>query len=490
MRHGSEGEGAAPPPEVAAGGEDTAGGLLRSAGAATASQLWRAAVAFATRVALRRLVSEAAFGLWHWAAETVFVLLAQLRDVGLPPQVVRSRPRPWGNFLAVELVWGGVLGLLVLLGAPLLARGFSGGGADVVPVLRLLVLFFLFEGLARVPLTFFEAELAVERALAPELVRNLCFALLAVGLAWLGWGIWSMVLAHVAATGLFAAHLWWRAWPALPLTWVRGGTLPLVRASLPLMLIALLFLLLNTLGFLILGARFPGEVLAHYGAALLLALLTAQVLELPLRRPLYPALVAFRDDPGRFAETYRLATVLLMAVHVPAACFLWLNARDVLVLLFGEPYAAAAPFLRLLSLVVVLQPFGRCAEDLLYARNEERLLVAGATVNVLALGGLGLLLTRVVGPVGMAWAHLLPLGELLLAWGVYRAGPAGFRRLLGELGVVYLTPLPLFAAAWALAPDRPGLRLALSALAGLLAAAVYLWRFGDGFVAFFRRAPR
>jgi hypothetical protein len=165
----------------------TASGLLRSSVAATLSQVWRYGVAFVTRVLLRRgevLVSSAGWGLWHWSVDTVFSLLAQVRDLGVPAHVVRSRPRPWGNFLALEAVWGVTLGLGVVVAAPWLAGelDFDPQG-DVVRALRLLVLFFVFEGLARVPLTWFECELRLDRTLAPEVVRNLVWAGLAIGLA-------------------------------------------------------------------------------------------------------------------------------------------------------------------------------------------------------------------------------------------------------------------------------------------------------------------
>jgi O-antigen/teichoic acid export membrane protein len=465
--------------------KDIAGGLLRSTGAATLSQVWRYGVAFVTRVILRRLLAPGAWGVWHWAVDAVFGLLAQLRDLGLPAHVVRTRPRPYGNFLAVEVVWGAALGLGVLAFAPMVARLFPEAPAELATVLRVLVVFFLFEGLARVPLTFFEAELAIHRALGPELARNLCWAVGSIALALLGFGLWSLILAHVVATALFAGLLWARAWGRMPLTWVTGGTLPLVMAGLPLMVIACLYLLQAYGAFFILGLRFPEDDLGSFGFGLELAFLVARVLELPIRRPLYPALVAFRDHPPRFAETYRLATVLLLALQIPTALFLFANAEAIILLLLGEDWLVASTYLRILAFALVLQPFGRAAEDVLLARNRERLVIVAISLNLVALVGLGFWLTTLLGPVGMAWAHLFPVGELVVVWAIRRATPEGFRNLLPDLAWLYLTPLPLFAAAALVTPGAGWPRLAVTALAGALTAAVYLWRFGSGFARFF-----
>lgn len=466
--------------ETPAGGD---GGLVRSAGAATVSQVWRVGVAFAARVVLRRLVTDAAYGVWQWATDSVLMLLAQIRDLGVTAHVVRTKHRPWGSLLVVELVWGGALSLGVFFGAPVIARAFADPSPLVVPVLRALALFFFLEGLSRVPLTFFEAELAIDRALTPELVRNLVWAVLSVGLAFVGLGIWSMVVAHVAATGLFAAMLWRRARGIMVLHRDPRGTLSLVGESLPLMVNALLLLSATTAGFLVLGAMASAEAVAHYGAAVLLAFLVSRVLELPLRRPLYPAFVAVLDEPERFVTTYRLSTVLLLGLQIPAGLFLLVNAETVLVLLFGETYALAAPYLRLLALVPLVQPFARCAEDVLLARGEERLLIVAAAANLVGLVGVGVLLVFELGPVGIAWAHLVVPGELLLAWGIVRSADGTFRRWARDVATIYLLQAPWFLLA-SLLPPGPW-RLAGSVVAGTVAGGLALWRFGGEIGRFF-----
>ena len=466
-----------------------AGRLLRSSRAATISQVWRFGVTFGTYVVLRRLLPQSDWGIWDWAQGFFFLLLAQVRDLGLPAHVVRDRSRPYGNFLAVELGWGALLALGIAFAGPLVSLAYAAPGPIVVGVVRALCLFLILEGLAKVPLIYFEAELLIERALLPEVVRNLCFAGLSIALALHGFGVWSLVIAHVCATGVFAGLLWSRALPGMSLHWVRGGTWRLVRSSLPLMVMAFLLLALDWLDVQVLSVRFTDSALiGRYGGVLFLALLMPRVLELPIRRALYPAFVAVRDEAARFFETYRLATILLMAVQVPFALLLFLNARTILTLLWGAEYAQAAPLLRILCFIPLVQPFARCAEDVILARHEERLLIGASLLSLVSLVGLGLWLTGPLGPEGMAWAKLLPLGAVPITWAVYRIDPAAFRRLAGELALLYALPLPLFAlAAWA-STGHPYLRLGLTLAAGLATGGIYLWRWGRGFLRFFARS--
>ena len=95
-------------------------------------------------------------------------------------------------------------------------------------------LFVLFDGLAKVPRVWFEAELALRETVLLELLRNVFYSLTALLLARIGAGAWSMAFAYVGAHGLYAALLWIRARGRIPLWWAKGQTWALLRQSSPL----------------------------------------------------------------------------------------------------------------------------------------------------------------------------------------------------------------------------------------------------------------
>jgi O-antigen/teichoic acid export membrane protein len=462
------------------------GRLLRSSSAATFSQVWRMGVTFLTQAILRRLVAPDDWGFWHWAVDFLFVILGQVRDLGLPAQLVRDPARPYGPFLAVEVGWGALLSIAFAAGAPILVLLSPDSSLHAVPLLQALVLFFFFEGLAKVPLTYFEAEIRIDRVLWPEIARNLCYVAVSLSLAFAGYGVWSLLVAHVAASAVFAGMLWWRAYGEMPLGWTRGSVGPLLRSSLPLMLMAIVLLAVETVDYQVIGLRFSDEVVGLYGGALTLALMVTRVVEWPLRRALYPTFVEVRHDPVRFFATYRLSTILLLAIHVPVAGVLFLNASAVLGLVWGESYFPAAGYLELLCLVPLVQPFARCAEDVLLPRHEERILTASAVINLAALGAVGYWLTGVLGPEGMAWAKLLPVGTVLVIWAIERVDPDGFRRLGLDVLAMYGVAVALFAAAAWIGGGDDYLRLGLSVLAGAASVLVYAGLYGRAFREFFQ----
>jgi PST family polysaccharide transporter len=466
---------------------ETPRGLLRSSGAATLAQFVRVAAILATHLALRRLIPPADWGLRDWT-EALFLILATVRDLGLPSHMVRLRPMPLGNLLRHQLGWGLALSAILLAAAPAMASLFETERADVAAVLRVMALYLLLEGVASVPLTWFEAELRIGRAVLPELARTFVYCAAALALAFAGLGVWSFVFAMVGSQVVYAALLWLRARPAMPLLHVPGRTLPMLADSVPLGAVWLLAFAATYVDALVLGSRFPDAVVGGYMFALVWAFFAFRILQQPIGRALYPAFVRFRDEPEKQFEAYRLATKAILALEVPAALTLFLNAELAVRLLGGEQYADQASLLRLLAFAPLVDPLGHFGGELLIARHHDRLRFVSLALNVAALVALGLWLSGRYGPVGMAWAKFLPLGMPLVVWALLRDDGARLSRLLGDLAEVYLAPLPLFAlAAWA-GGDSAWIRFALSLAAALLSLAWFWRRFGSRFVQFFRPA--
>ncbi len=466
--------------------------FLHSSGAALLSQAWRVVVTFGVTLILKRLIPDSDWGLWDWALP-VFMILGAVRDLGLVFHVVRVEPRPYGNLLALELVWGSAMTAAAFIGAPLLARGFSEPHPDIVPVIRALTLFLFLEGLSTVPRVYFEGELKIGRAVAPEIARNLFMAVTSVSLAVAGFDVWSVVIAHIGSAGLYALMLWWRAWGEIPLRFQRGETLALIRHSMPLAAIWFLIILVRHIDPLILGWRFEAAVVGNYTFAYQNAFRVSEIVFPAVGRALYPALVAFREEVSRLFDGYSLATLFIQAIEVPAAYFLCLNAELTLLILGGPQWleGGAPAYLRILCFAPIIEPFSRLGGEILKVQHRDGLWILCNCLTLASFAAGGYLLTGMIGPLGMAWINLLPLGGVVMIRALYRVAPARFRELVRRLLFVYVVPLPLFAAAYLVAyfvaGDQLWPRFALSLAAAAASLAIFGKRFGGDFVEFFRR---
>ncbi len=454
--------------------------LLSSAGAATASQLWRISVTLATHMVLRRLILPDEMGVWNWA-EPVFILLAQVRDLGLPGHLVRLQHKTYGAFLRLELLWGLVFCIGLALLAPLLALGFEGHDATTPNILRALCLFLFVQGLGAVPLTFFEVELKITRTIPAELTRNLCFAVLSIALALSGWGIWSIIVAHVTAAALYSVMLWWSAWGEIPLEY-EGRVQALVTAALPLALMSVLELAVLYLDPLILGSVLPPAAVAKAALAISALFLVSRLIADAVGRAVYPALVSLRDSSpantsGNAAfDLYRTATLFLATLVVPSCFVFHLNAELVALVLGGNEWLGAADYLRVAAFVPLVRPLTMFGRELLLSAHRDRLLLLYTLFNLVSLGGLGLALVATeLGAIGMAVAGYFPLGTAFLAWGLAQLGGPTFRKLVLQLLTLYAVGGLVFAGVFVTDPEALAQRLILSAVAAVVFLALALW---------------
>lgn len=460
--------------------------IVHGASAATVSQVWRILVTLATHMLLRRLIPPEQMGVWNWA-EPVFILLAQVRDLGIPGHLVREQRRRYGNFLALEVGWGALFCLGLLAAAPALALGFASHDQQTVSILRAFCLFLFVQGLGAVPLTFFEAEQRLTATIPAELGRNLLFATLSIGLALLGYGVWSLVIAHIAAAALYSLMLWISARRLLHLDYEGGATWALVSASLPLAALSLLELSVLHLDVLVLGLVLPEAAVAKAALAIFALFFVSRMLADAVGRAVYPALVSLAQRGTGAYDVYSLATLFMVTFVVPLAFGLHLNADLVALLLGGEAWLGAADYLRVAAFVPLIRPLTMFGREFLLVVHRDRLLIVYTLLNLLSLGGLGYALVQ--GPLrelGMAIAGYFPLGTLVLAWGLWQMSPPGFSRLVRQILALYLASLPLFLPLLWIPADRWALRLGASLLAALFYLAFAGWRHRDSYLRFWR----
>ncbi len=468
--------------------------FLRSAIASGLSQGWRVLLTFGATFALRRFVSREDWGLFTLVL-VIFMILGAIRDLGLAYHVLRTKTRPFGNLLLVEGLWGGLLCAGLLWWAPTLAElyGQVRGVAphpEMAGAIRAMTVFLFFEGLATVPRNYFDSELATHRTVLAEVVRNLAYVLLSVGLAWWGLGVWSLVIGHVVGTVLYAVFLWARAWKVMPLTYERGQTLALIRVSMPLAAIWFLLILTRYVDPLIIGLGHTLEDIGEYGFAYDWAMIvSAQILMPAVGRVLYPALIAFSDQVEQLFQAYSIATRFVMTFEVASAGILILNAELVLRLVGGSQWQDAPTYLRVLCLAPLVDPFSRLGGEVLKTRNQDRTWIIATLITLVSFTVGGLYFTSLYGPIGMAWVNIAQFGAVVIAWSLYRLDPSGFKQLCVDLLVLYAASVPAFAAAAAVPSTMPFLRLLASCAAASVTLGVAAWRFGPEVIAFFRQRP-
>lgn len=428
----------------------TAWGVVWALVATSGARLvWLLALAFLTR-----LLTPEEFGLLAFAL--VFILYVEtVGDLGTGVALVRwpgdaaraAQVTFWVN-LGTGLLW---FGLTVAL-APAVAAFFQHPEGE--PVLRVLAASFLLKALGNTHDALCLKAMRFRARLVPELGQALARGVVAVALAWHGFGVWSLVTGYLAGLAVWVVGLWlvvpWRP------RWRMPGDLaaPMLRFGAPLVAVNVLAAVVHHVDLVIVGRVLGATALGLYQIATKVPEMTVILVVWVASKVLLPAFSALQGSPRALAGAYLAALRYVGALAVPAAAGLVLLAEPLVVTLFGDAWRGAAPILQALGAYAGLRALGSHAGDVLKATGRSGLLAGLAVVKAAVLVP-ALLIAASAGAVAVA-ATLAGVTTLTLALNL-----AVVSRLLG------LRPAQLGRA---LAPSlAAGATLALALVAWTLA---------------------
>jgi O-antigen/teichoic acid export membrane protein len=471
------------PPSPGEGGEGPGGGtteqrVLRSTFASYAIQLARLGINFGAKIALMHLVLPHGHGVYELALRIVTIASA-IRDLGLPYHLVRDRRRPYGTVLAATSALAALVTVLLIATAPLFGRL----APELPSVLRVFSFWILLDGLAVVPRVFFERELTIGHLIGPEIWRGAIVGIVSIGLAWMGFGYWSLVVGDLIGAGLLASYSWVKVWGKIPLR-VETELLPsLLRSSFLLFLIWLALQLVTYVDVFIVEAIRDTDTVGLYSRTYWLVFLVATFF---YPRAFFPTLVEYKDDRAKFIEFFRLSTVQLLGCQVIGSYFLFFNANRVVLVLFGDGWLGAVPILRALSFVPFLGQFAILGGEALKAEHQDQAWLCAIVLNLIALVGIGILFTQQWGAPGMAVANYFLVGDAIIVWRIRKILGPWAKILLGDVAFLYAVPFPFYVCVAWIFPGLSWWRFIGSLVAAALSLALFAWRYHGAFRAFFK----
>jgi O-antigen/teichoic acid export membrane protein len=453
------------------------------AGAATRGVFWSIAtsaaskaVAVASTLILARMLGREAFGVAAYAL-TFTSLLEVLRGLGIGQALIffpRDDRRTQTAFWL--LVANGVLlAAVVLAVAP--AAGVFFRDPRAPGVLRPLALYFPLLAVGQVFDIELRKDLRFGRRFGPELARSLAKAVVGVGLAALGAGYWSLVVAHVAGSAAFTAALWavvpWR--PRLVFDRAEAGRL--YHYGKHLVVVSLLVVVALRADQLVIGRYLGPAALGVYTIALALPALLFQG-SAGLSQVLFPAYARLERDPARLRRAALRTLRLAAAVFVPAGVGIGLLAEPLILVGFGPQWREAIALLPWMGGWAALTSLTQHFTEVYKALGQTRLLAwFSAVTTVLLVPGLvwaaargGGLFSIVLLLIAVRVVRLAL--DVVAIWKLVDLRPAAVLRSVAPAlaSVALMTPVVLALRGWSEALPEAA-RLVLLAAAG---AAVYL----------------
>lgn len=302
-----------------------------------------------------------------------------------------------------NLVMGGMVALTICIIAPWVARFFN------QPLLRDLSYIFAFNvfvnAFGSIHTTLLSKELNFKVIAKAGGVASLLSGVLAIVLAMLGFGVWSLAWQALSASLVTVVLLWvWHPWRP-----VRAFSFSSLRSFFRfggfMMANSLVDTLHLNLNSVLIGKYYSMSDVGLYDRAQKTQMLPVGLTSSIIDRVMYPVFSAAATDTDRLARGYRKVQRLVMLVHIPLLIGMIILAEPLVKLLFGAQWLPCAPILQVLGFVGIMWPLHVLNLNILKAQGRSDLFFNITLLKKSIAIGLTVV-ASFYGVMAMAWAQV------------------------------------------------------------------------------------
>jgi len=303
---------------------------------------------------LARLLGPRDFGLVGMV--TAFTgVLTLFRDFGLSAAAIQQTnvsDEQISTLFWINMFVGVLLGLLAVAGAPAIAAFYHEPRLFKVTVV--LAAGFLFNAAGVQHSALLQRQMRFTALAVINTVSLIIGTVIAIGGAKAGYGYWALVVMTVTVPFVSTVGFWLAtAWvPGIPQR--RAGIRSMMRFGGTVTLNGLVSYVATNFEKVLLGRFWGVDALGIYGRAYQLINIPSDNLNSAAGEVAFSALSRLQDDPGRLKSYFLKGYSVLLALTLPITVACALFADDVIFVLLGPKWAAAAAIFRLLAPTILV----------------------------------------------------------------------------------------------------------------------------------------
>ena len=204
---------------------------------------------------------------------------------------------------------------------------------------------------------------------------SLISGVVAVVMAVMGCGIWSLVAQRLLMMGIKAIAFWtirrWRTSARFSFAAIKA----MAPFSLRLLATDLIASIYNNVAQLFIGKMHTTSTLGYYSQAQKLKDLPVTSTVQAVQGVTYPALSKIKDDSSKFAEGYLRIERLLGFILFPVMLGFVAIAPDMFRLLLGEKWIPTVPYFEILALSGLFYPLAIVSYNVLKTKSDGKVIV-------------------------------------------------------------------------------------------------------------------
>src|ERR1039457_6477459 len=360
---------------------------------------------------MARLLDPKDFGLVGMVTAVIGVF-SVFRDFGLSAAAVQRTSvteEQSSTLFWINLLVGAVLGLLALAMAPFVVAFYH--EQRLFGVTAVLATAFLFNAAGVQHTALLERRMRFTALSIIDICSLSVSTAIGIGMATHGFGYWALVVNTTVTPLVCTICLW------LTTRWVPGrprkqvGIRSMMRFGGTLTLNGLVMYIASNLDKVLLGRFWGVDALGIYGRAYQLINIPTDNLNFAAGEVAFSALSRLQDDPSRLKRYFLAGYSVVLALTFPMTVACALFADDMIFVVLGPKWSAAAPIFRLLAPTILVFAIANPLFWLLSSLGlVERSLKMGLVIAPLMI--LSYVVALPYGPRGVAFAY----STVMLLW--------------------------------------------------------------------------
>lgn len=363
-------------------------------------------ISFIVGVILARLLSPAEFGLIGMI--TIFIAVSQsFINSGFSSALIRKincTNEDYSTVFFFNLAAGIIFVLILFFSSPLIADFFN--EPTLKPIVRVLSLLLLIESLTIIQRTILTKRIDFKLQARISIISSSIAGVVAISMAYSGYGVWSLVFQQLLNQGLKSLLLWlWNHWRPV-LIFSKASFKELFGFGSKLLVSGLIDTLYNNIYYLIIGKFFSAQELGYYTRADNFKNIPSQGLNGIIGRVSYPVLAGMQEDKSRLKRNYQTLIRSTMFITFVLMMGMAAAAEPMIITLIGEKWRPAIVYLQMLCFVGMLYP--------LHALNLNMLQVSGRSDLFLKLEIIKKILAVPIILIGIYWGIKIMIAAMMI----------------------------------------------------------------------------
>ena len=437
-------------------------------------------VVLITTSILARLLAKNDFGLVAVAVVAINYL-SVLKDLGLGVALIQRKgdiKEAANTVFTINIIIGLVLSAIVIPLAPFVATYFR--DPQVTPVLRWMGISFVIHALGSVHTNWLVRDLDYRRKLVPELGGALIKGAISIGMAYLGYGVWSLVFGQIAGA-IASVTLVWIILPWRPrLTLDRETARGLMKFGVSVTAIDIISEIIDNIDYVIVARIFGLVPLSIYTLAYRLPEILLIGNLWVMAGVIFPAFSTIQDQPNELRRGFLASVRIVDLMAVPICLGLLIAADPIVRVMFGNQWLDIIPILRVLAVYAWVYSLGFHVGGLYKAIGRPDISLRLSILTLLIIIP-SLLIGARFGLIGVAVGHLVAvLIRRIISIGI------ATRFVNVSMGDIFRELKPSFLSASVMAPVviavlyltttlNPFLQLAIIISSGVISYLGMLW---------------